>query len=656
MAADLPLHLQVAILGADEKPVGSGLLLDNTHILTCAHVVRMAAGIKNKNAPPQDRDINIQTLPWQSDKPATARLVPGAWKPRSAIPGDKGVSDLALLKLSAPLEVESCWGLYPGMHVPKAPVTLFAFPKDQTAGVRSDIILKGVLGDNWWQADNTPAAQYKMQRGFSGSPVFDPTSQRVLGLVAEADPGDPRVGFLIPGSILLAFLAEVIGTNFPDRFRALAPLHGAPELPKKLERRDTVIQGIAAMLLGDNPRVGLVGLRGMGGIGKTVAARLIADDPAIRHRYHDGIFWLTVGENLKEEEIRNRQRGLLDALGGRGPGASSSIDELRDAITKELDGRKVLIIVDDVWTSNDVRAFSVRADGCAVLFTSRKSSGFELNGVSIKNIELLDKQEAEGLFRAYAGIADNVPLDDVRRKILGHCNRHALGVVVAGSMVGRYPTRSALILDRFDKTNVSSIVAAVPEYRRSSAYPSQETSLFRILQTSVELLDEREKNFLAYFAIFPEDTQIPITAIELLGPMAKLDELDLERCVENLDDAALLTFHRSAEASSSYVTLHDLQRDFVVHQSKYNDNRKWHSAWVAAFRERYGKLYTDAPDCPSYLRRFMVHHLVKADMTDEALALLIDPDWITHRLVAKDLVWEIINDYDLGLAGQDNAR
>jgi hypothetical protein len=145
-------------------------------------------------------------------------------------------------------------------------------------------------------------------------------------------------------------------------------------------------------------------------------------------------------------------------------------------------------------------------------------------------------------------------------------------------------------------------------------------------------------------------------AIELLGPMVNLDRVGLVKCVKNLDNAALLTFHRNAEESSSYVTLHDLQRDFVVHQSKSNENRKCHSALVEAFRDRYRKLYTDVPNCPSYLRRFMVHHLVKADMIEEALALLIDPDWISHRLAAKDPVWEIIRDYDLGLSSQSGAR
>jgi hypothetical protein len=646
MASDLPLHLQVAILGADGKPVGSGLLLDREHILTCAHVVRIAAAIKEEQ-PPYDRDFYVLTLPWGDNTPVTARLVRDAWKPTPVMPGDRGIRDLALLRLSAPLAAASSgWGIYPGARVPKTLVTLFAFPKDQPAGVRSDIIFKGSVADGWWQADNTPAAQYKIQPGFSGSPVFEPAVERVMGLVAEADRGEGRVGFLIPGSTLLMFLAGVAGSNFADQYRAPAPLFGVPDLPKKLERRTAVVRSIAAMLLGESPTGGLVGLRGMGGIGKTVAARLLADDPAISRRFHDGIYWITVGENCKEEDLKARQRNLHADLGGQAS-PSPSIDELRDAIVKELHARNVLIVVDDVWTSNDVRAFGIRSEGCAVIFTSRKSSGFDDNDVPTKNIELLSEPEAEGLFRAHAGIADDLALDDAQGKILRHCNRHALALVVAGSMVGRHPTRTGLILQRFENADVSKIVANVPQYRRSTAYPNQETSLFRILQTSYELLDESEKQFLPHFAIFPEDTRVPMTAIELLGPTTGLDELEIDRCVEKLDDAALMTYHRDGSATP-YVTLHDLQRDFVVCLCK--DPRKSHAALVKTFLNRHRKFYLEGTGHSDYLRRFMVYHLIGGGMRAEVFALLIDPDWIGHRLAAKDPVWEVIRDYDLGLA------
>jgi hypothetical protein len=55
------------------------------------------------------------------------------------------------------------------------------------------------------------------------------------------------------------------------------------------------------------------------------------------------------------------------------------------------------------------------------------------------------------------------------------------------------------------------------------------------------------------------------------------------------------------------------------------------------------------------MRQFMIHHLVGAGMMAEMFALLIDPDWITHRLAAKDPLWEIIRDYDLGLEDKGGA-
>jgi hypothetical protein len=123
--------------------------------------------------------------------------------------------------------------------------------------------------------------------------------------------------------------------------------------------------------------------------------------------------------NRKEEDIGNSQRELLDALGGHASGVSSSIDELRDAIAKELEGRRVFVIVDDVWAPDGVQAFSIHAGGSAILLTSRRARDFKLSGISVRNIELLNELEGDELFRAYANIADNVALDELQRKILG---------------------------------------------------------------------------------------------------------------------------------------------------------------------------------------------------------------------------------------------
>jgi hypothetical protein len=655
MAIDLPLDLQVAIVNPSGVPAGSGLILDTHHILTCAHVILTVTGGKAADPPPWDSDIDFRFLPWRSGEQPRARLVRNAWKATEGVPGDSGLRDLALLRVEKPLPSPTeYWRIYPGVHVPRSRVTILAFPEGQSAGIRADIIFKGEVADGWWQADNTPEAQYKIQPGFSGCPLFEPNTERVLGLIAEAERGGPRVGFLIPGSVLLKFLREVgdkLGQpEFADQFRARAPLFDVPDLPRNLLCRETLVQSVTDMVLGESKAaVGLVGLRGMGGIGKTVVARLLVEHDTVRRRFHDGVYWLTVGENKSLTEVESLQQKLLTRLSGKSR-ADLTLDGLREAIVKELEGQSVLLVVDDVWTPNDVHAFDIRRKGCAVVFTSRKRSGFDAHGVTVKDVEFLSETEAETLFRDHAGLGVDAPLVEAQRQILGHCNRHVLGVVVAGSMVRKHPQKATFILDRLERADVRRIVASVPEYRRSSAYPGQETSLFRMLQTSFDLLEDGQKGLFADFGIFREDTPIPAEAVELLGFAAGLDELETDESVKSLDDASLLTYHEGEQLGSPYVTLHDLQRDFAVCLAQ--DLRASHARFVDAYRKRFGGSFYDANGRSNmkYFRKFMIHHLLGAGLIEEALTLLIDPDWLAHRLAAKDQILEIIGDYDRGIA------
>jgi hypothetical protein len=323
---------------------------------------------------------------------------------------------------------------------------------------------------------------------------------------------------------------------------------------------------------------------------------------------------------------------------------------LRQAIENHLANRRMLFVIDDVWTANDVRAFQFRSEGCAVVYTSRRKTGFEECDVTVRDVELLTPDEADDLFRQHANLAPATPLSQSADKILRHCNRHALAIVIAGSMLAAYPDQGELILERFDKTVVDDIVASVPDYRRSAAFPHQETSIFQVIKVSFDFLDEPEQGLMKQLAIFPEDTAIPVAAIEILARANGLDPLKCDRFLSRLDDAALLTRHRDlAKPRESSVTLHDLQRDFVsfLNKSPSADHR----ALVEGIKTRFcGRFFADG-DAPGgdYFRRFMVHHMIGAGMREELFELLVDPDWIAHRLRAKDQVFDLIADYDRAL-------
>jgi hypothetical protein len=389
----------------------------------------------------------------------------------------------------------------------------------------------------------------------------------------------------------------------------------------------------------------------MGGIGKSVAARLLAEDDWVRRHFCDGIEWISVGENKTPQDVEALQANLLLRLGGRIE-RNQSLDGMRQAIEAELANRRVLFIVDDVWTPLAVRAFQFRAEGCAVLYTSRRRAGFDECGVSVRDVELLTEAEAEGLFRMHARLPAHGPLPPPAEAILRHCNRHALAITLAGSMLAQYPAESDLILERFDRADVEEIVASVPDYRRSQAFPDQETSIFRIMSVSADFLKPPEREFLRRLAIFPEDTPIPLAALELLADRSA-DRLTCRRIIDRLDDAALLTCHRDRDKPErATVTMHDLQRDFVTFLNRTPEAD--HRALLDGLTIRFGgRLFVD-DERPGadYFRRFMVHHMIGAGRDDELFDMLIDPDWIEHRLRAGDQVFDLIADYDRALASE----
>ncbi|HVR58102.1 MAG TPA: NB-ARC domain-containing protein [Pseudolabrys sp.] len=653
MAADLHERFQVAILGDNGAPVGSGLIVGDRHVVTCTHVAAQATTGEKDADPRTDVDIKLRLIPWLGGDPLLARLRTDAWRGKHSVPGDRGVRDLALLELAEPLSKgkESC-GVYPGRWTPRNEMTLFAFPKAQPDGILSNIVVIGGVADHWIQIDAAPNAQYRVQGGFSGSPLFDPDTGCVHGLVAEADAGEGRTGFLIPGRAILEFLEGVPDLrDFAEQLHARAKVRGAPDLPEKLTRREALVNAIRSSLVDETKLVGLVGLRGMGGIGKSVVARLLAEDSWVRRHFHDGIEWITVGENKTPQDIEALQAGLLSRLGGRIE-RMQSLDGMRQGIERELVNRRMLFIVDDVWTPFAVQAFQFRVDGCAVVFTSRRRAGFDECGVNVRDVELLSEGEASELFRMHANQPADIQLSAAVEGILQHCNRHALAIVVAGSMLAQYPSEADLILKRFDEANVEEIVASVPSYRRSQSFPSQETSIFQIISVSFDFLNDAEREFLQRLAIFPEDIPIPLAAVEILAGKL-VDRLACRRVIARLDDAALLAFHLDrGNTERSTITMHDLQRDFVRYLNKTPETD--HRAMVGELEARFGgRLFADN-DLPGadYFRRFMVLHLIGAARQDDLFDMLINPDWIEHRLRSGDQVFDLIADYDRAISSE----
>ncbi|GGX73327.1 tetratricopeptide repeat protein [Streptomyces hiroshimensis] len=164
-----------------EDPVGAGLLVTPQHVLTCAHVVRPGAA---PGVPEEPVFVTFQYA--RAHDPVPATVVPDGWHPATG----SETGDIAVLELGAPAPPEAgpapLRATDPGTwdHRFRA----YGYPKErsrQGVPVRGEII--GHAGGEWLQVEANPHGGWALEQGFSGSPVWDMTSQGVVGMLVARD-------------------------------------------------------------------------------------------------------------------------------------------------------------------------------------------------------------------------------------------------------------------------------------------------------------------------------------------------------------------------------------------------------------------------------------------------------------------------------------
>ena len=201
-------------------PAGVGFVVDDTHIITCAHVVNTALGrdqrAQDKPGPLVRVQVDFPMLGGAAGAPSRSCAVQ-AWAP----PPSSGVSggDVAGLVLVGE-------GL-PGRAGPARltdPATVrdvtagvFGYPGDpprQANGAWSELRLRGAVGGGVIQLDTGSESAIRAQPGYSGSPVIvtGDAGDAVLGMLAVASgDGGARDAYAIPVAELARAWPDVVG-------------------------------------------------------------------------------------------------------------------------------------------------------------------------------------------------------------------------------------------------------------------------------------------------------------------------------------------------------------------------------------------------------------------------------------------------------------
>ena len=154
------------------------------------------------------------------------------------------------------------------------------------------------------------------------------------------------------------FEAARAGTSSKADALAAVPLAIAHVLLDALFERPVQAKLVELLLLPKDDRrwTSCVLVHGMGGTGKTVRAVAAVQEKAVR-QHHSEIYWLTVGADAVDDELRQLQAMLFRQLSGKGTNAEDNDKGAWQQMLVEAMAKKerALVVLDDPWMPEQVR-------------------------------------------------------------------------------------------------------------------------------------------------------------------------------------------------------------------------------------------------------------------------------------------------------------
>jgi tetratricopeptide (TPR) repeat protein len=352
---------------------------------------------------------------------------------------------------------------------------------------------------------------------------------------------------------------------------SLARLHGVPELPPHYLSREVDLAGLKQKLLAGAANVGItgqssaVGVQGMGGIGKTVLAAELAHDLEVRQAFRDGIYWLTIRQTPNLLALQNQ---LFRQLTGSKEMLTIE-QEGKDALREALEGRRALIVLDDVWSFDDADAFCVAAPPTRLLITTRSSEALVGLGAEEHRVEVLSPSDALKMLAGWVGDKNSGTLPSEAAEVARECGYLPLALAMIGAMVRLTlgPTAWQGALTRLRRADLGAIKRTFPGY--------PDPDLLRAIAGSVEALEPTERERWCALACFADEFERAAAAVLWDLPEDQTNETLSSLCNRSmvLYDQVLERYH-----------LHDLTRLFAKKRlANWKNYRGRHAAYFLQY-------------------------------------------------------------------------
>ncbi|XP_030458788.2 disease resistance protein Roq1-like isoform X2 [Syzygium oleosum] len=335
------------------------------------------------------------------------------------------------------------------------------------------------------------------------------------------------------------------------------PLHVA-KYPVGIDSQVQTLISLSQKESGDND-VLMIGLWGLGGIGKTTIAKALYN--AIERQFQGSSFLARVRESSdKGNGLVALQEKLLSEILSHRHLTVYSVDGGINLIRERLCCKKVLLVLDDVDQLDQLNALAGEGHwfgkGSRIIVTSRDKHLLNSHGINfVYEVKTLDDNEALELFGRYA--FPNSKKVEIRRDLIDRALRYANGLPLALEVLGSF------LFGRNEPAWESTL-------RKLSKSPDK--TIKGVLKTSFDGVRDNEREIFLDIACFFKGKRIEdIKEI--------LDSCDFNTTIgiEILVERSLITYEHG------YLEMHDLVQSMgkdIVNQECPDDPGKRSRLWT----------------------------------------------------------------------------
>ncbi|KAI9099678.1 hypothetical protein K1719_024683 [Acacia pycnantha] len=326
--------------------------------------------------------------------------------------------------------------------------------------------------------------------------------------------------------------------------------------------------------------IGIIGLYGMGGVGKTTLLKKIHNELWKRSSFH--IVWVVVSKSPNLDRIMDNIRrlvGIGDDIWNRWSNQDGKVAQIYEVLKKE----KFVLLLDDIWDRLDFEKVGVPHPKetnfqSKVLFTTRvEDVCAKMEAQRVFEVEVLLEREALELFCMKVGeetLKSNPMIPKMAKAMARECKGLPLALSVVGSSMAGVKGLEAW------EYSINKLIGS------SCTASSLETEVFFVLKFRYDRLpDETHKKCFLYCALYPED--YVIHAVDLIRIWIGEGFLDIDgmrslhdmqcRGGSILETLKLSCFLENAEYDSflgPYVKMHDVIRDMALWIARDEDRNK----------------------------------------------------------------------------------